>query len=101
VRVTDLLCKLETEEQVFEHTGAFIQLYREDARYLERTAPWIDRVGLAHVKRRIVDDAGNRAALFERFKFAQQFSQRDPWSERATTPEHQAEYTPMKELAGP
>jgi len=101
VRVTDLLCKLETEAQIIEYTCAFIQLYREEARYLERTAPWIERVGLAHAKARIVDNAQNRAALFERFKYAQQFAQRDPWKERATTAEHKAEFTPMAELVSP
>jgi nitrite reductase (NADH) large subunit len=83
VRVTDLLTKVETEEQVIEYTGAFAQLYREEAHYLERTAPWVERVGLAHIKTQIVENAENRAALFERFKFGQQFAQIDPWKERA------------------
>ena len=83
VRVTDLLCKVETEAQVMEYCGAFIQLYREEAHYLERTAPWVERVGLAHIKQHIVDDAGGRAELYERFKFSQQFAQIDPWKERA------------------
>ena len=34
VRATDLLCKVTTEEEVLEHCGAFLQLYREEARYL-------------------------------------------------------------------
>jgi nitrite reductase (NADH) large subunit len=83
VRVTDLLCRVETEAQVMEYCGAFIQLYREEAHYLERTAPWVERVGLAHIKARVVDDAAGRAALHERFKFSQQFAQVDPWKERA------------------
>jgi nitrite reductase (NADH) large subunit len=83
VRVTDLLTKVETEEQVMEYAGAFAQLYREEAHYLERTAPWVERVGLGHIKAAIVDDAENRAALHERFKFGQQFAQIDPWKERA------------------
>ncbi len=83
VRVTDLLCKVETEAQVMEYCGAFTQLYREEAHYLERTAPWVERVGLNYIKGRIVDDAAGRAALFERFKYGQQFAQVDPWKERA------------------
>ena len=39
VRVTDLLCKVATEAEAIEHCAAFIQLYREQAHYLERTAP--------------------------------------------------------------
>ena len=79
VRVTDLLCKVETEEQVLEYCAAFTQLYREEAHYLERTAPWVERVGLAHIKERVVDDAANRQALAERFRISQQPAQVDPW----------------------
>ena len=61
VRVTDLLCKVETEEEVLEYTGAFCQFYREDAHYLERTAPWVERVGLEKVKHAVVDDAPSNA----------------------------------------
>jgi nitrite reductase (NADH) large subunit len=83
VRVTDLLCRVETEEQVMEYCGAYTQLYREEAHYLERTAPWVERVGLAHIKAKIVDDAAGRVELNERFKLSQQYAQIDPWKERA------------------
>jgi NAD(P)H-nitrite reductase large subunit len=45
-----------TEEEALEYCAAFIQLYREEARYLERTAPWIERVGVDYVKARVVED---------------------------------------------
>ena len=83
VRVTDLLCKVETEEEVLEYCGAFTQKYREEAHYLERTAPWVERVGLSYIKAAIIDDAENRKALYERFKLSQKFSQIDPWKSRA------------------
>jgi nitrite reductase (NADH) large subunit len=83
VRATDLLCKVATEEEALHYCAAFIQLYREEARYLERTAPWIERVGVEYVKSRIVDDAEGRDALAVRFLHSQTFSQEDPWAERA------------------
>jgi len=83
VRVTDFLCKVETEAEVLEYCGAFMQMYREEAHYLDRTAPWIERVGLAHIKQHVVDDAVTRAALYERFLESQRYSQDDPWKERA------------------
>ena len=83
VRVTDLLCKVATEAEAMDYCAAFIQLYREQARYLERTAPWIERVGLAHIVAHIVDDVPGRETLTARFHFAQSFSQDDPWAERA------------------
>jgi nitrite reductase (NADH) large subunit len=94
VRVTDLLCKVETEEQVLEYTGAFCQFYREDAHYLERTAPWIERVGLEKVKKAIVDDAAQRKALYERFLISQKPAQIDPWKARAEGAEAD-EFTPI------
>ena len=83
VRVTDFLCKVATEEEVMEYCGAFMQVYREEAHYLDRTAPWIERVGLAYVKQRVVEDAEGRAALYARFLESQRHSQDDPWKERA------------------
>jgi nitrite reductase (NADH) large subunit len=84
VRATDLLVKVATEEEAIHYAAAFVQLYREEARYLERTAPWIERVGLDHVQDRIVADEAGRDALAERFWFSQRFSQEDPWAERAS-----------------
>jgi nitrite reductase (NADH) large subunit len=83
VRVTDFLCKVETEADVLEYCGAFMQLYREEAHYMDRTAPWIERVGLAYVKQHIVEDANGRAGLYARFLESQRYSQDDPWKERA------------------
>jgi nitrite reductase (NADH) large subunit len=83
VRVTDHLVRLATEAEVLEHVGAFLQLYREEARYLERTAPWVARVGIDYVRSRIVDDADERRALHQRFLLSQRRMQIDPWAERA------------------
>ena len=83
VRITDLLCKVETEQEVLEYCGAFIQKYREEARYLERTAPWVERVGLQYIKDVLLDDVETRKALYERFKVSQQYAQIDPWKARA------------------
>lgn len=83
VRATDLLCKVATEQEAMDYCAAFIQLYREEARYLERTAPWIERVGVDQIKARIVDDEAGREALRARFLYAQSFSQDDPWAQRA------------------
>ncbi|MET0238978.1 MAG: nitrite reductase large subunit NirB [Sphingobium sp.] len=83
LRGTDLLCKVATEDEAIHMAAAFVQLYREEARYLERTAPWIERVGLDYVKVRIVDDIALRDELAARFWHAQSFSQDDPWAERA------------------
>ena len=99
VRVTDLLCKVTAPEEVLEYCGAFLQLYREEARYLERTAPWVERVGLAGIKRKIVEDAGQRKALHARFLESQKYAQFDPWEERARKQVDRHEFIPLKQIA--
>jgi nitrite reductase (NADH) large subunit len=98
IRATDFLCKVATEEEVIEHCCAYLQLYREEARYLERTAPWIERVGLSHVKARVVEDAAARRALCARFLESQRFAQVDPWAERANGKDA-AEFAPLEAQA--
>ena len=78
--VAQFLVKLKTAEEVLEHTGAFMQLYREEGWYLERTVHYIHRVGLDHVRQRVVDDADGRRALWERLQFALD-GEPDPWFE--------------------
>ena len=87
--VAQFLCKVATPGQVLEYTGAFLQLYREEARYLDRTVHYVQRVGMEHVKARVVDDAASRTELYRRLQFALQ-DERDPWAEiaaRAARPE--------------
>jgi len=79
VRVTDLLCKVETDEELIEYTKAFMQFYREDAYYLERTAHWVERVGLQYVKDVILDKE-KRAFYALRFEESQKSAQVDPWA---------------------
>jgi nitrite reductase (NADH) large subunit len=95
VRVTDHLVRVASEAEVLEHVGAFLQLYREEARYLERTAPWVARVGIEHVRRRVVADAEERRALHQRFLRSQRFVQTDPWAERAAGRIDAHEFAPL------
>jgi len=100
LRATDFLCKVETEEQVMEYAVAFVQFYREDARYLERTAPWIERVGVEKIKECIVNDADGRRALADRFLYSQKFSQKDPWAERGWGGRESKEFTHLMRIGG-
>ena len=79
VRVTDLLCKVETDEELFEYTKAFMQFYREDAYYLERTAHWIERVGFKYIKD-VMLDTPKRKYYAARFEESQKSAQVDPWA---------------------
>lgn len=78
--VAQFLVKLKTAEEVMEYTGAFMQLYRLEGWYLERTVHYVQRVGIDHVRRRIVEDAAGRRALWEQLQFALD-GEPDPWFE--------------------
>lgn len=82
VRATDFLTRVDTEEEAIEHSAAFVQLYREDAWYLERTAPWLERKGLDWIKSQLYDDPESVSKLAARFYYSQQFMQDDPWAQR-------------------
>ena len=76
--VAQFLCKVATNDEVKEYTGAFLQLYREEGWYLERTSHYLERVGMAHIKSRILEDADGRQALYERLLDSLRDA-RDPW----------------------
>ena len=79
--VAHFFTKLKTSEEVLEYTGAFMQLYREEGWYLERTVHYIGRVGLDHVKKKILEDEAGRKALWERLQFSLD-GEPDPWFEQ-------------------
>jgi len=85
------LCKVKTAEEVLEYSGAFIQIYREEARYLDRTVHWVERVGLEYVKKRVLEDTEGRKAAYERLIYALQGSV-DPWAERVKNRDAHKEY---------
>jgi nitrite reductase (NADH) large subunit len=76
--VAHFFTKLKTAEEVLEYTGAFCELYRREGWYLERTVHYVNRVGLDYVKKRILDDAEGRKALWEQLQFALD-GEPDPW----------------------
>jgi nitrite reductase (NADH) large subunit len=80
--VAQFLVKVKTAAEVLEYSGAFLQLYREEGWYLERTVHFVGRVGLDYVKQRVLQDAEGRKALAERLQFALQ-GEPDPWHDMA------------------
>ncbi len=76
--VAHFFVKLKTAEEVLEYTGAFMQLYRKEGWYLERTVHFVSRVGLDYIKKKILEDAEGRKALNEELLFALD-GEPDPW----------------------
>ena len=76
--VAHFFTKLKTAEEVLEYTGSFMQLYREEGWYLERTVHYINRVGLDYVKKKILEDEALRKALWAKLQAALE-GEPDPW----------------------
>ncbi len=78
--VAQFLCKVKTDEEVREYAGAFLQLYREEAWYLDRTVHYVSRVGMEYITEKIINDSENRKSLYERLLFDLKDAP-DPWKE--------------------
>ena len=83
VKETERLGDAATEQEAIDLTVAFIQLYRENAKYLDRPYKWVAKVGLDWVKARVVDDLDERARLIAAFDLSQSIYRKDPWAEEA------------------
>jgi len=92
--VAQFLCKAKTPDEVLEISGAFLQLYRLEGWYLERTCHYVARVGLDHVKRKILDDDAGRQALWEQLQFALA-GEPDPWFEFERARVDLRQFTPL------
>jgi nitrite reductase (NADH) large subunit len=95
--VAQFLAKVKTSDDVKEYSGAFLQLYREEAYYLDRTVHYMARVGLDYIKQKVVEDAANRKALYERLLYSLE-GLPDPWAARIGGMQKH-EYIPLKVVA--
>ncbi|MFO6421421.1 nitrite reductase large subunit NirB [Hylemonella sp. W303a] len=93
--VAQFLCKVKTAAEVLEYSGAFLQLYREEGWYLERTVHYVGRVGMDYVKKKILDDHEGRKALWERLQFALD-GEPDPWFEADKARVDQRQFIPIQ-----
>jgi nitrite reductase (NADH) large subunit len=57
VRKGDLLATVDDAETAKKLTGRFLQYYRENAKWLERTYAFVPRVGLDRIKGVVVEDS--------------------------------------------
>jgi nitrite reductase (NADH) large subunit len=84
VRKGDLLCVVDSHDEALKVTDRFLQYYIENARYLERTYGFMERVGLARIKELVVDDAEGICARLEAAMQASIDAYFDPWLEAET-----------------
>ena len=93
--VAQFLVKVSTDAEVLEFSGAFLQLYREEGWYLERTVHYLSRVGMDHIRERILNDAQGRRELWERLQFSLA-EEPDPWHQPAKAVVDSRQFIPIK-----
>ena len=79
VRKGDVLATVETEQEAKDVSAAFMQYYRENGRWKERTYDFVPRVGLEELRSIILDEgSGEPERLRERLRSSQAATE-DPW----------------------
>jgi nitrite reductase (NADH) large subunit len=68
--------------EVLTLTGRFLQYYRENANWLERTYAFVPRIGIERLRELLVDDVDGIAARLDAAMDATVAAYRDPWKER-------------------
>ncbi|HEY3456046.1 MAG TPA: nitrite reductase large subunit NirB [Bryobacteraceae bacterium] len=81
VRKGDLLCVVDSHEAVIQYIGRFIQYYRENAKYLERTYGFVQRIGIEKIRAVVVEDSEGIAARLDEELLKASAAYRDPWKE--------------------
>jgi len=98
VRKGDVLCVVDTHEEVLKYMGRFMQYYREHGKYLERTYDFVERLGIEKLKRLLVaDEEGIGSRLDEEIQAAVE-AYVDPWQE-ASEPVHPSQFVNIVNLA--
>jgi nitrite reductase (NADH) large subunit len=86
VRKGDLLATVDGGESAKKLTGRFLQYYRENAKWLERTYAFVPRLGLDHIKAVVVEDSEGIAERLDAAVQEHADSHVDPWTQQAAEP---------------
>lgn len=81
VRRGDVLCVVDTHDEVLALAGRFMQYYRESARYLERTYTFVERIGIDRIRAVVVQDSEGMGTRLDLAMQASVDAYVDPWKE--------------------
>lgn len=81
VRKGDLLTTVGTPAEVIALTGRFLQYYRENANWLERSYDFVPRVGIDRIRNIVVFDSDGIAADLDARMQKSVDAYRDPWAD--------------------
>jgi nitrite reductase (NADH) large subunit len=91
VRKGDVLCTVATHDEVLKYVGRFIQYYRENAKYLERTYDFVERIGIEKVQQVLMEDSEGICDRLDAEIERASSAYKDPWLE-GVTPVHPLQF---------
>jgi nitrite reductase (NADH) large subunit len=98
VRKGDLLATVDSSEAVLELTGRFLQYYRENANWLERTYDFVPRVGLEKLQQVLLEDGEGICADLDAGIQRSIDAYTDPWGQDAKEPATPGQFRPSLPL---
>jgi nitrite reductase (NADH) large subunit len=81
VRKGEVLCVVDTHDEVLLYMGRFMQYYRENAKYLERAYGMVERMSIEKLRRLLIEDAEGICARLDQEIQAAVDAYKDPWLE--------------------
>jgi nitrite reductase (NADH) large subunit len=76
-----VLCSAGSHEEVLKLMGRFIQYYRENAKYLERTHGFVQRLGIDKIRAIVIEDSEGICDRLDREIAESKAAYQDPWKE--------------------
>lgn len=91
VRKGDVLCTVDSHDQVLKFMGRFMQYYRENAKYKERTYGFVERIGIDRVQSILIDDSEGICQRLDDAIDQAVADYKDPWLEGGA-PKHESQF---------
>jgi nitrite reductase (NADH) large subunit len=98
VRKGDLLATVDSPEAVITLAGRFMQYYRENANWLERTYDFVPRIGLEKIKAVLLEDSDGICADLDAGIQRSIDAYTDPWGQDAEEPATPGQFRPSLPL---
>ncbi|MFW3172783.1 nitrite reductase large subunit NirB [Geodermatophilus sp. CPCC 206100] len=98
IRKGDLLATVDSPSAVIELSGRFLQYYRENANWLERTYDFVPRIGLERIRQVLLEDAEGVVADLDAALQRSVDAYRDPWGQDGPDPATPGQFRPSLPL---
>lgn len=92
VRKADILTRVKTQEEALKFISRFMQYYRNNANYLERTYDFVPRIGIEKLRAILVEDSEGIGTVLDAEIQASIEAYVDPWLE-GQNPVHPGQFS--------